>query len=370
MSVESVGKSARSIQNSPNCAFSLSSINRKYDKHQQKPQTTPNVFRRANTNKVRSASRVLFKENDHSRVSSQEKVKKSTTLLFSTVLTENNLIHNLTTDVSHYGHHNALHLTSDSLSQLGISPRSSESPSQGTGKSFLKLKSSPIRSLITTYDQVVSLDFDSAFHRFKTLKHDVLAKKLWKLSFMKKLRRCWTHSRLEDENLDGAEKLIKFAFTKFNTNDFFHLSLLKSAEEIIQTLTNRPSFGIRIKKIDCKYPLMSFLTLLFFHDFFRSQLESFIEKFDSVRKAVKVLFWISDAAIIALRKEKLNRVINHCGKCFEAYCFFFAGLVIQTRESGGKVLGCSRRKQFYKKVLKNVNGSVFETVKLAEELYE
>lgn len=370
MSVESVGKSAKRIQNSPNCPFSLSSINRKKDKLQQKPQTMPNVFRRASTNKVRSASRVLFKENDHSRVSSQEKVKKSVTLLFSSVLTENNFIHNLTTDVSHYGQHNDLHITSDSLSQLGISPRSSESPRLGTGKSFLKLKSSPIRSLITTYDQVVSLDFDSAFHRFKSLKHEVLAKKLWKLSFFKKLRRCWTQTKLEDENLDGAEKLIKFAFTKFNTNDFFHLSLLKSAEEILQILTNRPSFVISIKRIECKYPLMAFLTLLFFHDFFRSQLESFIQKFDSVRKAVKVLFWISDAAIVALRKEKLNRVINHCGKCFEAFCFFFAGLVIHTKETGGKLLGCSRRKQFYKKVLKSVNGSVFEIVKLAEELYE
>lgn len=372
MSAECVGKSAKSIQNSPNCPFSLASLSRKKDRREKKTQSRPGIFRRSNTNKVRSASRVLFKENDRSRVNSQEKVKKSTTFLAITVLTENNLVCNLNTDESHYAHPSLLHQTTDSLSQFEVSPRNSESSmlEVANSSSYSKLKSSPIRSLITTYDQVILLDFDSAFHRFKSLKHEVLSKKLWKLSFLKKIRRCWTHNRLEDENLDCAERLIKFAFTKYNANDFFHLSLVKSAQELVINLTNKPTFEVSMKTIDCRYPLMALLNLLFFHDFFRTQLESLIKMCVCPKKALKVLFWVSDAAIIALRKEKLNRVINHCGKCFEVFCFFFAGLVIQTKEAGNKLLGYSKRKRFYKKVLKSVRGSVLDTVKLAEELYE
>lgn len=372
MSAECVGKSAKSIQNSPNCPFSLASLSKPKDRLGKKTLIKPSIFRRSNTNKVRSASRVLFKENDRSRVNSQEKVKKSTTFMSITVLTENNLVYNLSNDETHCAQASLLHQTTDSLSHFEVSPRNSETSVLGVGNSgsYSKLKSSPIRNLITTYDQVMLLDFDSAFHRFKSLKHEVLSKKLWKLSFLKKIRRCWTHNKLEDENLDCAERLIKFAFTKYNANDFFHLSLVNSVQEIVKNLTNRPTYEISMKKIDCKYPLMALLNLLFFHDFFKTQLESLIQKCACPKKALKVLFWVSDAAIIALRREKLNRVINHCGKCFEAFCFFFAGLVIQIKETGDKLLGYSKRKRFYKKILKNISGTVLDTVKLAEELYE
>lgn len=313
--------------------------------------------------KILSASRALFKENEASSV---KKYHKSRTTNQFNILTES----------KHFFQSNepeqlksSFCKTSASLSFISQASKNDESSGLLNTSSISqdnKFKS-PIRSSISQYCQVNSLSFEEAVTRFNKIPQTVIKKKLWKLSFFKKIGICWGKHRLEDENLETAEKIIKFALTEYSEKNSFHLSLIKSVQNILEkeyTLIKPDKVHSMISTN--KYPMIGLLNFMFLTKYFTTQVSLLFEYCKDPEKVIRIVFGLSDTSVETLRKAKLNKYISQCNKCLEVFCFFYAGLIVHWNCNFGPG-AFSFKTKYLKKILK---GNIYSIIKSAELLYE
>ena len=261
---------------------------------------------------------------------------------------------------------------SSNLSQLSISSSISSSGSQSSREQYKKTIKSPIRYSISQYDQVYSMSFEEVLYWFKNSKQETF-KNLWKKSLFSKFKKCWDKNRLEDENLDVAEQIIKFSLTEFSVSENFHLSLVKSVQNATIEYKEVRFDDIYSAIFKNKYPLISLLCFLFLNRYFKAQVCVFFETCEALKDCVvNIAFALTSIAVNCLRKGRLNPFINQCNKGLEVFCFFYAGLVIYWNEN---YLSIGKKNRDNASVLRQklsrfIRSNIYNLIKTAEILYE
>ncbi|OMJ67277.1 hypothetical protein SteCoe_35604 [Stentor coeruleus] len=390
MSVKSVGKSTSLSRKSSKTRRENPTINSIKHSSQVPSQSKPNKLIHQNTSqypnspKIQSrrltSSRVLFKENPSEYSFITHDFIKSKTSACKTILTENSQYATTNPKISDEKYKNLLCKTTDTLSILSFTPNKSEITIENIPKSdspenkFATVSTqfkSPIRISVSQYDQVCFLTFEEAFCRFRFLKLEIPQKKLWKHGFLQNLGKCWRKNKLEDENLEAAEQIIRFSLSQYSTNDNFHLSLSKSVYEAVSE--NYPRISQRSfnrELFSAKYPLIGMLNFLFLRKFFDRELQQVFRNFNKANEGLRVVFELTAVAVKYLRREWLNKEINNCEKCFEVFCFYFAGLVIFFNENLERFRRAFEKKCLGKKIKKAVKKEVYGIIKAAEITYE
>ena len=399
MAVKSVGKSKQSRQIQKICSLENKEAPNIYpnvspqESYQRSisliSSTSPNFKRRSHY----PSSRKLFNENQEVEEKNVKPPLKTSATVCTSILTEKC---NFATTESKMSRDsvNSLCKTSDSLCSLDLNPfksvlglRNYHSESydaneinQGGAVSLFNIKEkkqfkikSPIRDSISQFEKICTLTFEEALYRFKNLKHEVIRGKLWKVGLFEKFGRCWTKNKLEDENLEMAERIIKFSLTGFASSSNFHLSLMKTIRGIFVKKYKRIAKDDFYELIsDCEYPLVAMLNLLFLERFFEPQVNALMNLSGLQQgSALRVIFSLSDIAVTNLRRSRLNPYINQCNKCLEVFCFFYAGLVVHWNNKF-LIYGMNEKtkKNCLKKCRKYAKANTYSLIKTAECLYE
>lgn len=390
MSVKSVGKSASLSRKSSKTSREKPTVNSLKHSFQVPSLSKPNKLIHQNTAqypnspKIQSrrlaSSRTLFKENPSDYSFIVHDLVKSKTSACKTILTENSQYATTNPKISNDKYKNLLCKTADTLSILSFTPSKSDitieniPKSDSPEKNFATVSTqfkSPIRISVSQYDQVCFLTFEEAFCRFRFLKLEISQKRLWKKGFLQNLGKCWRKNKLEDENLEAAEQIIRFSLSQYSTNDNFHLSLSKSVYEAVSenyAKISQRSFNREL--FSAKYPLMGMLNFLFLRRFFDRELQQVFRNCNKANEGIRVVFELTAVAVKYLRKEWLNKEINNCEKCFEVFCFYFAGLVIFFNENIERFIKAFEKKCLGKKIKKAVKKEVYGIIKAAEITYE
>jgi hypothetical protein len=182
------------------------------------------------------------------------------------------------------------------------------------------------------------ISFYEAFNHFNLLELSSLgSKSLWKTGFFMKLCRCIKRSEeLDEQSEELCEKIVRFAYSRFDLTNTFHKNLLISACVRIFRVTEIPEdpeviLNDLMKRIlwDSDILLLGFFNVLFLDAYFSNVLENI----DRVTREqgidpLKVILKITKVNLQFLRMKKMNFLIERSQKCFELIFFVFAGLCL------------------------------------------
>lgn len=197
-----------------------------------------------------------------------------------------------------------------------------------------------IRDPTSNGTEISLMAFDEALSKFSSLPAVYVEVSLWYKDCYYYMTCGLSHKGdISQESQELCEKIIIFAYSGFTACNVFHASLLVSAFNALQSLKDGKGEWIDVGfssnnpyENDLTHDIAAFgLMLILFVDkyiplFFQEMVEYCLGRDIAF---VPLAFDIADIAILALRKRKLNPLINESQKCLEVVFFFYAGCLAQ-----------------------------------------
>lgn len=156
------------------------------------------------------------------------------------------------------------------------------------------------------------------------------------------LERCCCFRRADkicQEFYASCEKVVIFAYSRFDISDVFYCSLVKSVyrklEEILGVKDDLVAIGFSCENPylnDLKHNVtnLGLLMILFLTEYIPSTIKSMIAycKMNEIG-FIKLSFDIAEITLYALRRKRFNDIMNHSQKCLEVLFFVYCGCLAQ-----------------------------------------
>ncbi|OMJ83089.1 hypothetical protein SteCoe_16071 [Stentor coeruleus] len=193
-----------------------------------------------------------------------------------------------------------------------------------------------VRDGVSSRTEIYYMTFDEALSKFNSLPAVYIEANLWYKDCYYYLTCGFSHKTdLSIENQELCERVIIFAYSGFISSNIFHASLLISVHNALQILKGEKGEWVEVGfssnnpyENDLTHDMAAFglLLIMFLDKYIPFSLGEMISYCLSKDIAfIPLAFDIADICIIALRKRKLNTLINSSQKCLEVLFFFYAG---------------------------------------------
>ncbi|OMJ69265.1 hypothetical protein SteCoe_33052 [Stentor coeruleus] len=188
--------------------------------------------------------------------------------------------------------------------------------------------------------EISLMTFDEALSKFNSLPAVYVEISLWYKDCYYYMTCGLSHKGdMNQESQELCEKVIIFAYSGFTACNVFHARLLVSVFNALQALKEGKGEWVDVGfssnnpyENDLTHDIAAFglILILFVDKYIHLFLQEMIEYCLSHDIAfIPLAFDIADIAILALRKRKLNPLINESQKCLEVVFFFYAGCLAQ-----------------------------------------
>ncbi|OMJ74053.1 hypothetical protein SteCoe_27106 [Stentor coeruleus] len=193
-----------------------------------------------------------------------------------------------------------------------------------------------IRDGVSSKTEIYYMTFDEALSKFYSLPVVYIEANLWYKDCYYYLTCGLSHKTdLSVESQELCEKIIIFAYSGFVSSNIFHISLLTSVYNALQILKGYKGEWIDVgfssnnpydNDLTHDMAVFGLLLIMFLDKYIPVSLGEMISYCLSKDIAfIPLAFDVAEICIIALRKRKLNALINSSQKCLEVLFFFYAG---------------------------------------------
>lgn len=193
-----------------------------------------------------------------------------------------------------------------------------------------------VRDGTSSRTEIYYMTFDEALSKFNSLPAVYIESNLWYKDCYYYLTCGFSHKTdLTIESQELCEKIIIFAYSGFIPSNIFHASLLISVQNALQHLKGYKGEWVEVGfssnnpyENDLTHDMAAFglILIMFLDKYIPISLGEMISYCLSKDIAfIPLAFDIAEICIIALRKRKLNALINSSQKCLEVLFFFYAG---------------------------------------------